>query len=181
VENDGQKSNRGIRVCFCDSLKFVGWSGRRSAPPILKFIMIHMVRDPMKIAKEKIIDIVDYLSPLFSTCIIFLFLLIAPSHYSGGVIIGFMLLGLIATPCKHRIFKITSWGGLGCFFGLTIALLTIDQPYLCIFYVFFYFYFGFPGILHLSLLLAVPSYFLCRRKRYEEGKRTFLARIYHEG
>jgi len=158
---------------------------------IIKCRMIHMVRDPMKIAKEKIIDIVDYLSPLFSTCIIFLFLLIfnyyspireninIAASYSGGVVIGFLLLGLIATPCKHRIFKITSWGGLGCFFGLTIALIANPYTYVCIFYVFFYF--GFPGILHLSLLLAVPSYFLCRRKRYEEGKRTFLARIYHEG
>ena len=133
--------------------------------------------------KKEIIELLDRLSPLFGFIFIFTFIWTSMNmiSYARVWLTIFSFLALVLIPCKHRIWIITSWGGIGTVLAMIIAFilmnyfkLTTDYLVLILYYILAFLRLENLLILFISIILSFPAYIFCRVARYRKGEKTTL-------
>jgi hypothetical protein len=143
--------------------------------------------------KKEIIELLDRLSPLFGVIFIFTFIWTSMDMISYDArawltiydarawLTIFSFLALVLIPCKHRIWIITSWGGIGTVLAMIIAFilmnyfkLTTDYLVLILYYILAFLRLENLLILFISIILSFPAYIFCRVARYRKGEKTTL-------
>jgi hypothetical protein len=76
-----------------------------------------------------------------------------------------VILSYLMIPCKHRIFKVFSWGGFGCIIGLLFSAALIPLLSFAFQYAFIFLW---------MCLSSFFTYLLCRWQRLKRGEKTCL-------